>query len=380
MKAHEQNEDRNSGDLCSALLIDLPVQQINIRFLSRSYYHMAPNNIPHKQLLISGLIGLAVVAIGLLVSGKAQIFSDKKLATQEFPRGDVLALATSTSYSDRDSDADGLPDWEEHLFGSDPLKFDTDGDGTPDGEEVRLDRDPAKVNTAAKGATPNDVLPSIQDPHFASSSTDILGIKKDYFAKFLRTEGDSVRKDTFKNLLKRFDPATVVAKNQLVDLNASSDNSIEALRAYGNSFGLLIEKYSKRSHRTEEAILLDASKASSSVILKELQLPAIDYKNFSQELKILMVPTSMAPSHLKIVNGYEQMGKGLLAMQSLYSDPIVGAGGYQGYTLGRVGVTEGYAEIVVQFIKQEVSFTAGEPGYPFYANTVRKNLPTGSGQ
>ena len=285
------------------------------------------SNIPHKKLIVSGVLALFIIAVGLIASGKAQIYSEKKLATQDISKISVLSVSTTTAYVDRDTDADGLPDWEERLFLSDPLKFDTDGDGTPDGEEVRLGRDPSKANTAKGGEPPNDMLPSIQDPHFATSTTDVLGIKKEYFAKFLTAEGGKIREQTYKALLKRFDPSTVRATHQLVDLNVSSDNSPEGIHAYGNAFGRLIVKYTKPSHRVEEQILKDAITSSSSHPLRELQLPAISYMNFSTDLQVLSVPSALASSHLKIVNGYEQMSKGLLAMQSLYSDPIVGAGG-----------------------------------------------------
>lgn len=41
-----------------------------------------------------------------------------------------------------DTDSDGLKDWEEILWKTDPHQKDSDGDGTNDGEEVALSRDP----------------------------------------------------------------------------------------------------------------------------------------------------------------------------------------------------------------------------------------------
>lgn len=42
----------------------------------------------------------------------------------------------------KDSDGDGLKDWEEAIWRTDIANPDTDGDGTPDGEEVEKNRDP----------------------------------------------------------------------------------------------------------------------------------------------------------------------------------------------------------------------------------------------
>ena len=316
----------------------------------------------HKNLLISALIAVLILAIGLFVNKKRNV--EVALAPQNLP-SQVAFAAASTTITDRDSDVDGLPDWEEHLYGSDPLKFDTDGDGDPDGQEVRAGRSPAKANTAKKDAPPNDLLTLIQDPHFATSATDILGIKKEFFAKFLAQQATEIRQTTYKGLLRSFDVRTIAVNNQIVDLNITSDNSPLALHEYGNAFGVLIQKYTKRSHRTEQEILKDALRSSSTPILKELQLPAIDYKNFSADLKNLKTPSSAANFHLEIVNGYERMYKGLILMQQLFLNPINGAGGYEAYTKGKADVTEGYAYIVIVLNKQHVKFDLDEPGAPF---------------
>ena len=144
------------------------------------------------------------------------------------------------------------------------------------------------------------------------------------------------------------------------------------MHAYGNAFGVLIKKYSIRSHRTEEEILNDGLKTKDDDTLSELQLPAITYKNFSLDLKAIPVPSVLAKNHLLIVNGYEGMSKGLLGMQHLFSNPVDGGGGYQTYTRMRLDVTTGYAGVVNYFGTNNVVFTSSEPGYPFYYNTVAR--------
>jgi len=57
----------------------------------------------------------------------------------------------------KDSDNDGLKDWEEALWKTDPQNPDTDGDGTPDGKEVAEGRNPAIPG-------PDDYLPSVIPP------------------------------------------------------------------------------------------------------------------------------------------------------------------------------------------------------------------------
>ncbi len=329
------------------------------------------SSLPHKNLFISLAIALMIVGVGVYVNHIPGMGREQSLKTQD------VALSTSTldtiDFTDRDSDSDGLPDWEERLYGSDPFKTDSDGDGTLDGVEVRIERNPALPNTAKKGEQPNDSLSIVRDPHFATSSTDILGIQKEFFAKFLATQSKEIRATTYRDLLKGFDAKKYLPKTDVVGLNVSSDNSIDGMRTYGNAFGILIRKYTVRAHRTEEEILSDALTNKDSAALKELQLPAVTYRNFANDLRALQVPSSLAKQHLLIINGYAGMSQGLLDMQSLFEDPIVGAGGYEGYTIKRLDVTNGYAQVVQAFAEKGVTFTKDEPGAPFYWNTVRGN-------
>ena len=219
-------------------------------------------------------------------------------------------------------------------------------------------------------------MPVLQDPNFATSSTDLTGIKKEFFAKYLATQSQDIRETTYRDLIAGFNPKKFKSTNELADLNITSDNDVEALRTYGNAFGVLIQKYTKRTHRTEEEILEDGLKTKSDATVKELQLPAVTYKNFADDLKAIKVPSGLANEHLLIVNGYDGMSRGLIGMKVLFSNPIDGAAGYQRYTLARLDVTTGYAGVVSYFSKNNVTFTRNEPGYPLYVNTVAQKKGT----
>jgi len=67
---------------------------------------------------------------------------------------------TQITEAQLDSDNDGLKDWEEKLWGTDPNNPDTDGDGVKDGEELKQGRDPLKPG-------PDDKLAQFQSlPRF----------------------------------------------------------------------------------------------------------------------------------------------------------------------------------------------------------------------
>src|SRR3989344_5268420 len=62
-----------------------------------------------------------------------------------------VSTVTTNRLLAKDTDEDGLKDWEEQLWKSDPLKPDSDSDGTPDGLEIKNGRNPTV-------AGPNDKL------------------------------------------------------------------------------------------------------------------------------------------------------------------------------------------------------------------------------
>ncbi len=319
---------------------------------------------PHKNLYISGLVALTILGVGIYAN-----YRTNGVTAEEGTDGGPQT-STMPGTGDLDSDRDNLPDWEESLYGSSAHIPDTDGDGTNDGAEVLAGRSPIK-------AGPDDKLAVIEDPNFATSSTDMQGIRKEFFAKYLALQSKEIRETTYRDLIKGFNPVKYRPTNELVDLNISGDNGVEALREYGNAFGAVIKKYtSVNTNRTEEEILADGLKTKRDATLKELQLPAVVYKSFSLDLKALRTPSSLAKSHLLIVNGYDGMSRGLLGMQHLFSNPIDGAGGYQTYTKTRFDVTTGYAQVVSKFRTQGVTFEKDEPGFPFVRKAVRRATST----
>ena len=161
-------------------------------------------NLQHKNLIISGVVALTILGIGIYVnSGSRSNINKQDDSTNP---GQYSANSTSTDVTVRDSDGDGLLDWEERLNGSDPFNADTDGDGTSDGKEVAAGRDPLK-----KG--PDDQMPIIQDPSFATSSTDLTGIKKEFFAKYLATQSKDIRENTYRDLIAGFSPKKFTVTN-----------------------------------------------------------------------------------------------------------------------------------------------------------------------
>ncbi|OGZ11540.1 MAG: hypothetical protein A2942_00795 [Candidatus Lloydbacteria bacterium RIFCSPLOWO2_01_FULL_50_20] len=324
----------------------------------------------HKNVVASAVIAFCVLLIAVVLK-----YQQNKPFSEQVRTAQILPSVQETN--EIDTDRDGLADWKEKLYGSDYKNVDTDYDGTKDGEEVRLGRNPVVTNTAGKGYPPNDRMNNFTDTP-AVTTNDMTELKKEFFAKYLAEGSKNIKETTFRNLIAAVDTRAFMPQQEIVNLNISSDNSPEAVKTYLNAFGLLIKKYTSNPGRqSEDTVIQNAITQKGINTRTELQLFSVMYKNFAKDLLLLRVPSLLAQAHLSIVNGYEGMGAGLLALGNIQSDPMNGTAGYEAYLKYRLDVTNGYVLIVRYVAGEQISFVASEPGYPFYWNTVaNKTAPT----
>jgi hypothetical protein len=74
--------------------------------------------------------------------------------------GDGTAFINATDNTD--SDEDGLPDWYEHLIGTDPNDYDTDDDEISDSDEVAAGTNPRAASAAADPNATLKVYPPLE--------------------------------------------------------------------------------------------------------------------------------------------------------------------------------------------------------------------------
>ena len=172
----------------------------------------------------------------------------------------------------KDSDSDGLYDWEELLYQTNPLEKDSDGDGLSDGEELTLGTAPGQDDKN------QNLIPRALNDKQAEWQNEL---RKSYGFLVLLAEGNLTRKllastSGLKNLADQ-NAAPLAEKTEIAvknltralekrfpkfaqdnipdsSLRVREDAGPEVLRDYFNAVASLYEKYQPRLKDQEEAL------------------------------------------------------------------------------------------------------------------------------
>ena len=328
------------------------------------------NFLSWKKFRIAFAVLLLAVAIGFLASrsSRSQYGTIGILSVNNL-NAEIQAEAIK-NIAGKDTDGDGLKDWEEALWGSDPHNSDTDGDGTPDSEEVALGRNPII-------AGPNDkfdntlALKKKEDdnkyPEKDLTATDLFA--QNLFAEYLSLRGSRERiDDTDKNtmidsVIKNALDTKINNQYAISDLNIIEDNSAAALKKYGNDFISTTQLYSRDLTQDETVVFERMLKEENQKDAEYLEKSASAYDSAADKLKQIKIPNNLALIHLNIINNYSIISDALKDMSLTLNDPIRGMNGFAVYLAVLETQKEFFKEIKDYFDKNRIIFNSYDAGY-----------------
>ncbi len=243
--------------------------------------------LPSRKIVIT-IIVLICIGIGYIIyphipniiTKIRHIGTKPEVIENTLPRPKFSLGGTSSSI-DKDTDMDGIPDWQETLFNLNPESSDTNADGTPD-------------------AIPADVKNVVENPNIINNIDKIaLNIYTD-----LAKNGDQV---PTKNQIENAVSTQVLAYANSVDSNlitySSADITIvdvnpDTIARYQKDITVLL----KTTTLSQEGI----KQIYDHVVNSTGVLPVIYLKNINQTITSLLttpVPLPLAEEHLKLING-----------------------------------------------------------------------------
>ena len=323
-----------------------------------------------KPLIV--VVGASIAMLGLIALLHRRTETEYKNAASN--PTNLLATLTQKALveSERDSDSDGLEDWEELLWKTDAHMADTDGDGTSDGDEALGGRDPtvAGPNDSIERSTapaPKGVSEGGGDD---GSATAALGkeLLSQYFA--LKQSGGTVDEETTKRLvegsLESVSDARVVRTFTTADIIIADSDSKRAIRDYGNTMGAIITRYSPAAgFENEVAIFNRALLSDNKTELAKLDPLIVGYRAIRDGTLATEVPLPASVVHLRMVNALERYSATVAGLRGLFSDPLIALLSFNALQKDAEGLIIVLEDAERFFRERDIEYAKGEDGYAF---------------
>ena len=266
--------------------------------------------LPSKKFIT--LILAIIVFVILFLSVRAVIiFFKNKNGTNTTGQQTKLTIGTPESISQKDSNKNGIPDYEEYLWGLDPYK------NGPDNKEFIL----AKKKTL----TQNGVITNPNDSQ-SLSNADLLS--RQFFATIvslqqtgeLNAESINSVSDAFGSTVT----PTPIDDIYTVKMLKVIDDSKTTNEDYYNELGKLVTKYTNADIGSELTFIVQGISNKDPQALYAAATVAEAYQSFGLDMMKIEVPRSLIPAHLSASNNYEKTGQSILNLTKVLSDPLLG--------------------------------------------------------
>ncbi|MFM2357574.1 MAG: hypothetical protein RJA61_311 [Candidatus Parcubacteria bacterium] len=314
---------------------------------------------PSSRILL--LIASISVAGGLIFFA-TQTFKPQTFVPIPEKSGLIVEKALQNTSSE-DTDQDGLKDWEEVLWGTDPSKADSDGDGENDGDEVIAGKNP-KVTGAGSGA---ETISSIKNEEENLTETDKFS--RAFFEEYLSLKqktGASVSPITQENIIKELlenqKPFTFTTYSES-DLFVNQDISTQALKQYGNAVGKAFNNNPTPAGQKHEIDIFEAAITSERAQDLAGLSPIIDsYAGTLKNLLSIQVPKTALSLHLNLINSMSAVVESITAMRSFFDDPISALPGIGAYNTFSKQLRNSFGAYQIFFLQKNVTFQQSEHG------------------
>ncbi len=261
--------------------------------------------------------------------------------TTQQQAGVVYGNQTIPDLVNKDSNGDGIPDWQEVLMGKDPNKKNIENDagitkGKSDSEQS-ISSDTAPENLTKTDKFSRELFSTVAALNQAGS------VDQNTVDKLSSSLADQIKN-------------TPVRKVYLLsDLKLSKSDNKENVTTYNKALGVLLLRYKAANNVT--AVLkefVDSGNEPDVKILSKLD-PIIEKMNGLKDGMIeLEVPPSISSTQLNVINGLERVVENLDDIKLFDTDPVISMGGVSKYEENASSL-EKAAQDLTNFLKQRLT-------------------------
>lgn len=261
-------------------------------------------------------------------------------ASNETIEGDVSVVAkppTRNFIEPKDTDGDGVNDWAEELLA--------------DREIITQDIDTAEAYVPPSTLTERFSIKFFQD-YLYSKGFETFEESKDELAE----QAIENLKNEAQDIIYNID-----------DIVLDTDDSTEAIRRYGNRIAEITIEYTDSGvgKYDEMSILQQAMDTNNPDRLADLDPIINTYQQYFEQTKATPVPPSLVRQHIDLINVYNAILGDLLAMRTMFEDPLLGLLRVKRYNDDVSGLIYVYYNIDRVLRREGITYDQDEPGAMF---------------
>ncbi len=278
------------------------------------------NYLPSKKFIV--IVSCIALAIVLFFVGRYFIqHRQQGAANLANVKGTSVTLK---SLVEKDTDGDTVPDWQEALWGTDPMKKDTNGDGVTDDVYIAQQQKALDEKNGVATGTPAAKLNETET--FAQQLFSSVASLK---------QSGNLTPDTIAGLSDGLSK-NVALRKELPDAHTASDlvttaKTKASITAYYESFKKTTTAEAKIGVGDELSLLGDAIDNNDTAKLAKLKAIADGYTKMANDLLKTKVPEDLAPTDLILINSYIKISAALQNLTQMNDNPLVGMIGLSQY-------------------------------------------------
>ncbi len=328
--------------------------------------------------IISAALFSVTLIIGAFVLARG--IGSPSLAEASVEAALLQAIAT------RDSNGDGLPDWQNALYGI-PLDAPTTDYfnlGMTNGEAVArgliVPKAVADIAVATSSGQSVIVDPSLPPTSPEGTLTDTFA--KNFFTLYVsakqasggtqlsQTQIDILASQALSSLAEM---VTVAPDYKSTEDITVSGSGIDALKAFAASAEAIIQKNRSAANVTKSELfyLQDVVERGDTSALTSLVLMAKMYRDIAVGLAALPVPTELAASNLALINQMMRTSGIASDFARVNTDPLAAMFALEQYTSVSQSADQILAEMGTVYARLDITLPAGAPGALFLASLAQ---------
>ena len=263
--------------------------------------------LPSKKFISILLIIVIFIALFFAIKGSILLIRKNKVAKQN---GEITEV-TVGSVIQKDSNNNGIADWEEYLWGLNPSK------NGPENKELILSK--------KKTLTDNGLI-TMSDDSKDISDNEILS--REFFATImsLQQTGD-LNEESIKsvsNAIGQKIEVMAIPNIYTENMLTIKADSLDAKVEYFGEFMNLVDKYKDRDIGKELTLISQGIGNNDQQALYAATTVSDAYRDFGRELIKIPVPKSASMFHLSLANNYEKTAQSIEGLTKVLTDPITG--------------------------------------------------------